>query len=780
MAALLHHVHILPVKTSFLNNCVYLLTRDIARKVIPGANFYYIKGNRHISISVRCGTREKYSQGNNENESGIDESESRSKHKYRDFFGINEYNARPEVEEDVHTKEPIDKYKTTQKINRNMLKTAYGSVRFDHKNAAVRKERKSHKQKKLRTVDVTSNKDPRVPDSNSIDSQYFGLLKGTQDKKYRKSISEESARQLEGERERIPTNYIEQQYFPSSDRKHSSHSKGDGHEEDQKHGRPEYDLNCLDQQLLNTEPSQFQNAPQNVKSTNSTSKSDLNIIDEQYFAISGSDNSMKSAEDVYASGTNLDQSTTQDDDFNYFDQQLFPGSEYEQSKQPQVENVPQNVLSASTTSTSDLTSINEQDFATEGSDLMKSTGSADTSATDRDHMTTEDVDLNYLDQQYFGQPSQHLKSARAQGKESGSWSERKQRINRGKVAARDSDVKNQGSQEAFDVAMKIRREIRETKVPLQKDREVARSVDSKGFRILKGEVARSVDSKGFRILKGQVPDVNRMPTAELVDIIKNSILYDKNDVVAINKPYGLPSHGGPGVHVSVAHLLPSLARQLDSRLDTLHLVHRLDKETTGVMLLARTPEVAWKLHNAFRRREVKKAYWVLTKGVPNPTSGIIDIPMAEGTVVGRHRMVLKPDYTEETRMVMRKSSVNAFEAVTRYSVITSRGNAALVECNPVTGLKHQIRAHLAFGLNTPVLGDHKYSHLTKMAPQRLHPDLLQKLKIRQSKVRHLPMHLHAKSLLIPEVLGGQNFFVHCRLPKHFLENMKNLKLKIRR
>ncbi|KAK2166706.1 hypothetical protein NP493_1293g01033 [Ridgeia piscesae] len=181
----------------------------------------------------------------------------------------------------------------------------------------------------------------------------------------------------------------------------------------------------------------------------------------------------------------------------------------------------------------------------------------------------------------------------------------------------------------------------------------------------------------------------------------------------------------------------------------------------------------------FKKREVVKRYWVITKGVPNPLEGVIDIPMAEAEVEGKYRMALRPNYTSETKLLMRSShKVKKREAVTNYRVLDSHQSTALVECQPESGVKHQIRCHLAFGLNTPILGDHKYSHYSKIAPQKLYPDILQRLGVRQAKVRHLPMHLHAVNVILPEFNNGHNVFISARLPRHFVQNMKWLKLKV--
>lgn len=306
-------------------------------------------------------------------------------------------------------------------------------------------------------------------------------------------------------------------------------------------------------------------------------------------------------------------------------------------------------------------------------------------------------------------------------------------------------------QNAFEVSQKIRCEMK---------------------RENKGSL---MDSKGFRILKDQVNDLSNLTTYEIANHLKSKILYNKNDLLVINKPYGLPSHGGPGINVSIGKTLSELAKKIRHS-GEIHLIHRLDKETTGVIVLAKTDKMAHTLKDMFQKRQVLKTYWALTKGIPNVPQGVIDIPIAEGSVNGKHRMVLKPEYNEEM-YAMKKIHVKSHEAITHYQVLSSSCNCALLECKTETGIKHQVRVHLAFGLNIPILGDHKYSHLTKMAPQRLFPEILERLHIRQSKVRHVPMHLHAMSVILPEVINGQNLIFKAPLPYYFRKNMKSLKFR---
>ena len=100
--------------------------------------------------------------------------------------------------------------------------------------------------------------------------------------------------------------------------------------------------------------------------------------------------------------------------------------------------------------------------------------------------------------------------------------------------------------------------------------------------------------------------------------------------------------------------------------------------------------------------------------------GEINIPIVERNVRGTYKMMLSPAYNDLTKLVMPKSKRNQIDsspAITKYRVIDSNYAVSLVECQPVTGVKHQIRTHLAHALGTPILGDHKYSHYAKLAPQ---------------------------------------------------------------
>ncbi|XP_004469301.2 pseudouridylate synthase RPUSD4, mitochondrial isoform X2 [Dasypus novemcinctus] len=270
----------------------------------------------------------------------------------------------------------------------------------------------------------------------------------------------------------------------------------------------------------------------------------------------------------------------------------------------------------------------------------------------------------------------------------------------------------------------------------------------------------------------------------LAKVLRQGILHQDNDLVVINKPYGLPVHGGPGVQLCISDVLPILAKMLyGHKAEPLHLCHRLDKETTGVMVLAREKEVAHQVQEFFKTRQVAKKYWAITVRVPVPAAGVVDIPIVEKEVRGRqqhYKMTLSPSYRMDNgKMVKVRTSRSAHVAVTQYRTLSNTVSSALLELQPVTGLKHQLRVHLSFGLDCPILGDHKYSDWSRLAPQKLPVGTLKRLGLEQSKARYLPLHLHARQLTLP-ALGSrrEELELVCRPPRFFVRSLKRLGLRL--
>ncbi len=239
-----------------------------------------------------------------------------------------------------------------------------------------------------------------------------------------------------------------------------------------------------------------------------------------------------------------------------------------------------------------------------------------------------------------------------------------------------------------------------------------------------------------------------------------------DDIVALCKPYGLEMFGDKCQH-SVEKYLPPLCDFLGCQ--SLYQVHRLDKTTSGILLLAKTKERHSFLVEKFRRRQIQKTYWAIVNGTPQPGEGVIKIPLGEAKVNGRFKITVVPEGSK-------RLPSSLMPALTEYKTLKHRENRSLLEVKPVTGFKHQIRAHLGLGLGTAVLGDHKFSSVQfDGRPQKIHGDILLRLGVRRSRSRDLPIFLHAKRLLIPQD-EDKHIVIECKLPFHFNNVMKALKL----
>jgi 23S rRNA-/tRNA-specific pseudouridylate synthase len=282
------------------------------------------------------------------------------------------------------------------------------------------------------------------------------------------------------------------------------------------------------------------------------------------------------------------------------------------------------------------------------------------------------------------------------------------------------------------------------------------------------------------------PDLAGYTTLEMLDLLVSKVLYNDHDVVALWKPYGMAMFAGKGLegkvepwrrHLALETHLPDLAARLEC--EALHEVHRLDASTTGVLLLARTVARRDQLKQLFARRRVEKSYLCITNGAPKAREGVVDIPVGEGKIGARYRMTLRPDYSTSAAVTNKKpTKVERLEAVTDYRTVSSHGSAALLQCDMRTGRKHQIRLHLGLGLGTPVLGDHKFSYPDVLdKPQRVKGDIIDRLRIRGSKARNLPIFLHARRVRVPDLLPGGDLVITANLPHFFSKTLRRLRLK---
>ena len=264
-----------------------------------------------------------------------------------------------------------------------------------------------------------------------------------------------------------------------------------------------------------------------------------------------------------------------------------------------------------------------------------------------------------------------------------------------------------------------------------------------GDRIEAGQILRVPPAEPAKAeTPGAAPKTRRV--RERVELTPDQIAYAESFVIhrdksalVINKPPGLATQGGTKTTEHVDGLLDALQYEADSRPK---LVHRLDKDTSGALLLARSSRAAASFAKSFSSRTARKAYWALVVGVPSVQDGIIELRLAKQPGTGGEKM-----HVDEK---------DGAPARTRYRIIEVAGNRACwVELQPFTGRTHQLRVHMA-AIGHPIVGDGKYggkeAFLTGGVSRK--------------------MHLHARRLRIDHPDGGQ-IDIQAELPEHFSESL---------
>lgn len=224
------------------------------------------------------------------------------------------------------------------------------------------------------------------------------------------------------------------------------------------------------------------------------------------------------------------------------------------------------------------------------------------------------------------------------------------------------------------------------------------------------------------------------------DFIRSLVIYKDDNIIAINKPSGLAVQGGTNTLRHIDGMLEGL--QFDKE-EVPKLVHRIDKETSGILILARNRKSAEVLTKAFKEKNLQKTYLALVRGIPKSEDGEIKAPLEK---VGEKMQV-----TDSGK-----------KSVTLYKVIDSTGKKfSLIEAQPLTGRTHQIRAHMEY-MGTPIVGDDKYYG----AQRQRYSELADKL------------YLHALKIDLSDIYN-KKLVISAPMPKHFVDALDVLGINFR-
>ena len=230
--------------------------------------------------------------------------------------------------------------------------------------------------------------------------------------------------------------------------------------------------------------------------------------------------------------------------------------------------------------------------------------------------------------------------------------------------------------------------------------------------------------------------------------LESITLYEDNDLLILNKPSGIAVQGGTKTSRHIDGMLAGLSADPERRP---HLVHRLDRDTSGVLVVAKRRPVAAKMGRMFQTRSVRKIYWAVVRGVPKPPQGKVDAALVKAmSPEGERVRAARPGEQEEAQA-----------AVTHYSVIDRAAQKyAWMSLKPVTGRQHQLRAHMAI-IGHPIVGDQKYDGGVEL------PDAIENR-----------LHLHARRIAFPHPVTNKKLDITAPLPDHMVKSFAALGFEV--
>jgi len=275
-------------------------------------------------------------------------------------------------------------------------------------------------------------------------------------------------------------------------------------------------------------------------------------------------------------------------------------------------------------------------------------------------------------------------------------------------------------------------------------------------RLIRGKNIRVNGAKTSADTRLHTGDILRVPPMDVseksnlprrlskadIEFMQSLVIHKDDDVIVLNKPSGIAVQGGSGQARHIDGMLDALRFEKDEKP---RLVHRLDKDTSGILLLGRSANAAAKLAEAFASREAKKVYWALVYGKPKLLSGKIDAPLAKMS-------------GEKGGEQMRVDFENGQKAQTLYHVVDSLAKkVSWLEMMPLSGRTHQLRVH-CLTLNTPIVGDGKYMDKTR-----------ENMGLQDEN----KLHLHARAIKIPHPRKG-TLEIFAKIPQHIKNSFEFL------
>ena len=265
--------------------------------------------------------------------------------------------------------------------------------------------------------------------------------------------------------------------------------------------------------------------------------------------------------------------------------------------------------------------------------------------------------------------------------------------------------------------------------------------------IRKGEIRVNSKRKkpSYKLVNGdevRIPPIktsireNQFVPTNIISLLKDAIVEENDDYIAINKPEGIASHGGSGISIGVIETIRNFGKAYrDAKL-----VHRLDKDTSGCQIIAKNNKFLRRCNKLISERKIIKTYQAIVYGNWIHNDGLYEINIKKNMLFGKERMV--------------KISEGGKIAKTFFQAIESSSHFSLIQCELVTGRTHQLRVHLSY-LGFPIVGDNKYG--------------LKDIRLSKDSSYKKRMYLHANSFISKDL----NIHLNVKSPKEFKKILKN-------
>ena len=265
--------------------------------------------------------------------------------------------------------------------------------------------------------------------------------------------------------------------------------------------------------------------------------------------------------------------------------------------------------------------------------------------------------------------------------------------------------------------------------------------------IRKGEIRVNSRRKkpSYKLVNGEelrIPPIktsikeNQFVPSNIITLLKEAIVEENDDYIAINKPEGVASHGGSGISIGVIETIRNFGKAYREA----KLVHRLDKDTSGCQIIAKNNKFLRRCNKLISDRKVKKTYQAIVHGKWTNKDGLYEINIEKNMLIGKERMV--------------KISEGGKIAKTFFQAIESSNHFSLIQCELVTGRTHQLRVHLS-ELGFPIVGDKKYG--------------IKESSLSKDSNHKKRMYLHANSFISKDL----NILLSVKSPKEFKKILKN-------